>query len=795
MSNHVCRLDEVSRADAEAVGRKAGTLGELLSAGFPVPDGFVLTVDAFGKTGGEEDLAQLREPVRAALAELGADDAWAVRSSGVDEDLAGGSFAGQYESVLDVRGLDAVLDAVKVCWDSAGSDRVASYRQGRGIDGSGRMAVLVQRMVPAEAAGVAFSANPVSGDRAEAVVSAVRGLADRLVSGQATADEWVVRDQAQHRSGTERAITPEQACGVAELARRVERHFGAAQDIEWAIDGGEIMLLQARPITALPEAQRKIEFEVPEGFWLRDSYLRRPWTPMQRSLLQDGLNEVNWRLFEYGLMYGFEYRDIGGWSYLRFVPLGERTGERVGRIIGAVAAGEPARVVERWYTEWQPDIEARVKAMRDRDLTGLSDTGLAEHLQAARVLSTVSNEVHFRVGGASSFVWGELGFTCSELLGWDAFQALRLIVGVPGKTTEPGLRLTELARMAAADPAVRELLPSGDTARILAADAEFATAFGDYLREYGSRTMGQDITQPTLAEQPELVLRLVEAQLKSDSDPEAEFGALAGNRERAYAEAVAGLDDAQRDRLAEAVRLARRSYPVRDDSAFYTHVMLAVLRRGVLELGGRLAARGLLADPADVFLLDLAEALDALRDGADRRELADVRRAERAWATAHVGPPFYGEPPQQPSEKDSAAWLDSLDPASRRTIEIVLWVGRTATPVAEAQATATGLRGLAASGGRYTGTVRVILDETEFHKLRPGDVLVCPETNAQWSVLFGSVGALVTDTGSILSHPAIIAREYQVPAVVATGNGTHVLRDGQLVTVDGDSGTVDFIES
>ncbi|MGW0520082.1 PEP/pyruvate-binding domain-containing protein [Crossiella sp. NPDC003009] len=790
MNDTVRRLDQVTRADAGLVGQKAGMLGELRAAGFPVPDGFVLTVAA-----DEAGLDRIRESVRAALAELGADGAYAVRSSGVDEDLAGGSFAGQYESVLDVRGLDEVLAAVRVCWDSARSDRVTAYRRGRGLDGSGRMAVLVQRMVPADAAGVAFSANPVTGDRAETVVSAVRGLGDRLVSGAASAQEWVVREEPRRRSDGEEVLTPAQAGAVAELARRVERHCGLAQDIEWAIAAGRILLLQARPITALPEQRPEIEVAVPEGFWLRDPYLRRPWTPMQRSLLQEGLNQVNWRLFEYGLMHGFEYRDIGGWSYFRFVPLGERTADRIRDIVTAVACGEPAEVIERWHTEWQPDLAARVRAMRDRELPRLTDAALAEHLLAARELSTESNEVHFRVGGASSFIWGTLGVTCAELLGWDAFQALRLVVGIPGKTTEPGFRLAGLARLAAAKPAVRELLPTGEVDRILAADREFATAFADYLSEYGSRTMGQDITKPTLAEQPELVLRLVEGQLTGEHDPEAELAALAENRDQAYAEAVAGLPGPAADRLAEVVRLARRAYPVRDDSAFYTHVMLAVLRQGVTELGRRLTARGRLADPADAFLLELPEALAALRDGTDQRKLAERRRAEHAWASTHPGPPHYGEPPAQPSEQDSASWLGSLEATARQTIEIVLWVGRTASPVAQAQATATGLRGLAASGGQYTGTARVILDETEFHKLRPGDVLVCPETNAQWSVLFGSVGALVTDTGSILSHPAIIAREYRVPAVVATGNATQLLRDGQLVTVDGDTGAVDFIES
>ena len=224
--SYVLSLDTLTRADSQVAGAKAANLGEMARAGLPVPDGFVLTTDAFDRfmqanglpadsTPARVSAAPLPDDVTAALAAAAApfgDVAFAVRSSGVAEDLPGASFAGQYESVLEVRGLEA-LAAVRRCWASAFSERIATYRAARGQDAS-RMAVLVQRLVPAAAAGVAFTANPVTGARDETVVSAVRGLGERLVSGQASPDEWIVTaDTAVCQSRPEGAIEAEQARG------------------------------------------------------------------------------------------------------------------------------------------------------------------------------------------------------------------------------------------------------------------------------------------------------------------------------------------------------------------------------------------------------------------------------------------------------------------------------------------------------------------------------------------------------------------------------------------------------
>ncbi|MGA7271871.1 MAG: PEP-utilizing enzyme, partial [Acidimicrobiia bacterium] len=199
-------------------------------------------------------------------------------------------------------------------------------------------------------------------------------------------------------------------------------------------------------------------------------------------------------------------------------------------------------------------------------------------------------------------------------------------------------------------------------------------------------------------------------------------------------------------------------------------------------------ARGVTDETDDVLYLELDEAVAALAEDTELRSLVRQRRGEQAWINAHPGPPSYGTPPPGPPS------FDFLPADARPLMESILWSNEVIMAVDETNREADSpdaiVTGMGGSPGEYTGPVRVVMDESEFDKVRPGDVLVCPATSPVWSVVFPVIGALVTDTGGLLSHPAIIAREYRIPAVVATGNATPRLHDGDLVTVDGTAGTV-----
>jgi phosphohistidine swiveling domain-containing protein len=791
-------------------GRKAATLARLAAAGFPVPPGVVLPAALFESASGEREV-----PAEVATALLDAVRAWgevplAVRSSGVEEDSAEASYAGLFTTVLNVRGNAALVKAVRECWGSAFNARVTSYAGSE----PPRLAVLVQPMVAAEAAGVAFTADPVTGERGCVVIDAVVGIGERLVSGAVTPDRWVIRgEEVYQHSAEEQAIDVPHARSIADLARRVEAELGGPQDIEWALVDDEVTLLQARPVTALPIQPVPIPIEVPPGYWTREaSHAPLPVSPFSVAALLDPVNSsIRHMAAELGLLFdGLEARTIGGWEYMRVVPLGGREPprlpgwfapamfrlvpalrRRIHDSVAAIQADVPAALVQRWWREWRPDFDTRIQTLRERRFAALADADLDAQMTEVRRLIADGMEVHSRLHGALAMVLGEFAFTCRDLLGWDETDTFSLLSGTSTISTEPARALADVAALATSK--VRALLTQAAPAdEVLAADQDFEAAFTRYLTVYGCRAPSlstQEIAEPLLEERPDLVLALVRDQLDSGFDPNGQQK-LDQQRDAAANEARVKLSSGDLSRFERVLDRALAAYPVREDNAFFTlGAPVGLLHRTALEFGRRLASRGQITAIQDIFFLRPDEACARLADGTSAHQVVDRRKGERSWALAHPGPASYGRDPGPPPP------LRGLPDEARLANEAFLWYADRVLAM-EAQGgseESSRLTGIAASPGRYTGTVRVISSEAEFDRLRNGDVLVCPATSPVWSVLFPSVGALVTDSGGILSHPAIIAREFGVPAVVATRVGTAQLHDGQVVSVDGNTGTVEVL--
>jgi pyruvate,water dikinase len=326
---------------------------------------------------------------------------------------------------------------------------------------------------------------------------------------------------------------------------------------------------------------------------------------------------------------------------------------------------------------------------------------------------------------------------------------------------------------------------------------EIAAAYDEYVHRYAFRALRYEVIEPNMDEQPEIVGQLLQDQLRRATDLRSEIAQLRRDREDAKRTAAAALrDETTRARFGELLAEAERVYPTREDNEFFTvSVPLALMRRAALEAGRRLTTNGVTLSETDVFFLSADEVTEALQRPTEDGMLASAvveRRAGFNAAVASSPPPSFGREEAPPP-------LDVLPGAAREAMQAMMYAREkifqletTDTGVAgepAAQRTAE-IAGRAAARGTYTGTARVIMGEHEFGKLQAGDVLVCPITSPVWSVLFAKVGALVTDSGGILSHPAIIAREYRIPAVVATRNATTRLRDGQRVLVDGDAGIV-----
>jgi pyruvate,water dikinase len=371
---------------------------------------------------------------------------------------------------------------------------------------------------------------------------------------------------------------------------------------------------------------------------------------------------------------------------------------------------------------------------------------------------------------------------------------LTLLEGLSTTSTEPARQLAHLAQLASAKPAIRDLLARIDEttpAELADLDAEFARAFSDYVEANGHRAIRFDVVDPNLAEMPHLLLRLVADQLEVQFSPDHVADEARRRRSEAADEArsrLASRPAADRERFERALTRAREAYPTAEDKTWHTQaVQTALLRYLGLEIGRRLVERGQLPTIDDVFFLEAEDARSALFDGADRSETARLARGQRAWAIAHPGPVVLGEPPSGEPP------FDLLPPAARFVNQAAMW--GFAQFFGRAGEMREGIvAGTPASPGLYTGTVRVVMGEHQFRKIRPGDVVVCPVTSPVWSVVFPTMGALVTDRGGILSHPAIIAREHGIPAVVGTGNATDVLEDGQRVTVDGGRGLVELTD-
>ena len=758
-------------------GGKAEGLSALLAAGLPVPPGVVFEA---------APRASAPSIARAAVAEARIHN-WrtvAVRSSAADEDGAISSGAGAYETVLSVPAddVDAITDAVDVVLASIGETG----------------AVIVQRMVMADAAGVAFTVDPVTG-APTVVVNAVAGLGATLVSGAAT--PWIA-EMARSVQGSvetgalaadEGPIDAETLSEIVRLALAAEAARGAPQDVEWAVEDGKVWLVQSRPVTALAE-QIPIEVVVPPGYWVRDpTHGRLPRTRMTSSVLDED-HAVLPMVREFGMLATFSGRRIGGWHYVTIVPVGapppapgktppKLPGWLVSTLIRMSGAGRAqlraarramktdaaGRLMDEWDDHLRDDLQARILAYQDVDLGGLDDEALAAELSSRAETMRRSAELHFRI--AMPYALGLFDFVefCRARIGWPAEQTLEMLSGLADVASDPGRALAAIAA-----------LPLDSVER--------AEAHERFVRYYGCRALDIEVAEPTLAESPHLLSALIEAAA----------GAEPVDLEAAQAEARRRVADHARSRLqgphiAEFDRLlktAERVYGLRDDNVFLAiDAPLALVRYAALEVGRRLAARGTLDAPDDVFHLTTDEAAEALRSRhplEGLREAARHARGERAWAIAHPGPISYGDDPG-PAPKFSG-----LTRAERAATEAEMLMGELIMPSITALSEGEDgvLRGVPASPGRVTGPVRIVHAEADFDRIESGDIVVCPGTRPSWSVIFPLIGGLVADAGGALSHPAIIAREYGVPAAVAVVGATDTLRDGEVVTVDGSEGSV-----
>ena len=863
MGRYVLDFQEIDRTRSATVGGKGAALGELSRIeGIHVPAGFCVTTDAFRRVmttapsiGDRLDrLSRPRpddhEAIRALSAELrrtiegiavpddlvaaitgalamhGERAGYAIRSSATAEDLPAASFAGQQDTYLNVVGPTAVLQHISRCWASLFTERAVIYRLRNGFDHRRvDMAVVVQRMVFPRAAGILFTADPITSNRKVASVEASFGLGEALVSGLVNADAYQVRDgevvartiatkrraiHALPTGGTREqaidparrkqpALTDTQLTRLAELGRRIEAHFGQPQDIEWCLTDDDFQIVQSRPITTLfpiPAAsdrenhvyvsvghqQMMTDPMKPLGLSLWQLTTRRPMYEAAGRLFVDVTRELASPARRAGFVRVMGQGDplIGDALHTivergDFIPALPNEDAVAAPSVRPPAAIEtdPA-IVADLIGRGQASIAALKRDIRMKTGSELLDFILADIQELRRILfDPESNRVWMTAMDASSWLNEHLRAWLGERNAADT-----LTRSVPNNvTSEMGLALLDVADVIRRHPEVVAFLEQVndesflDELPVLAGGREARDAIRAFLDKYGMRCVGEiDITRPRWSERPSTLVPIILGNVKN-FEPGAgerrwEQGRReAGAKELELLERLRALPDGERKaeqarRMIDRVRtfMGYREYPKYGMISRYF-----LYKQALLEEAERLVQARVIGEKEDIFYLTFQEFRDIVRThrGDDQliRQRRDAFRSYRSLTPPRV--------------------LTSDGEAITGTYR------RAGLP-------AGALVGLPVSGGTVEGRARVILDMARAD-LEAGDILVTAYTDPSWTPLFVTIRGLVTEVGGLMTHGAVIAREYGLPAVVGVEHATKLIRDGQRIRVHGTDGYVEFL--
>jgi pyruvate,water dikinase len=867
-NRYVLGLAQVDRTQIAVVGGKGAHLGELSRIdGVRVPAGFCVTTDAFARTvrtapsldqqigrlarvqAGDRDAirtmsAEIRETIEEIvvpadvadaiedeIAQLGDDAAFAVRSSATAEDLPTASFAGQHDSYLNVAGVVAVLQHVSRCWASLFTDRAVTYRMKNGIDHRlVQMAVVVQRMAFPDAAGILFTADPVTSNRTIVSVEATFGLGEALVSGLVNADVYKVRDGevvskavgkkqlAIHATSAggiqENAIDPArqeqpvltdaQAVRLAQFGRRIEAHFGCPQDIEWCLVAEDFQFVQTRPITTV--------FPVPE----RDDTENHVYVSVgHQQMMTDPMKPLGLAMWK--LTTAPAPMHVAGGRL--FVDVTERLASPASRValLEVMGRGDPlirdalgtvldrgdfipapadgattlpppggppstidtdAAYVDALIARAQESIAALQRDIRTKTGPALFDFILEDIPEMKRILFDPQSQQAIMAGMESTW-W--LNDHLQDWLG-EKSAADTLAQSAPNNvTSEMGLALLDVADAIRPYRDVVAFLHEVqdddflDAAPLANLDGgpEAREAIGSYLHTYGMRCVGEiDITRPRWGEHPAALLPALLGNIETFDPGEAERRFERGKqqarqKELEVLERLRELPQGEQKadetkRMIDRVRIfiGYREFPK------YSMVnRYFIYKQAMLREADRLVQAQVVRDRDDIFFLTFDELHEVLR--SNKVDVALIQRRKDAFAT-----------------------YDSLRPPRVLTSDGEAVAGS----YRRGDRPAGALIGVAVSAGTVEGRARVVLDMADAD-LEAGDILVTAYTDPSWSPLFVAIKGLVTEVGGLMTHGAVIAREYGLPAVVGVEHATELIEDGQRIRLNGSDGYVQVLET
>jgi len=837
-SRVVAPLSHFDRGSIVLAGGKGANLGELIKGGFQVPRGFVITTAAYDlliqatglQVSIQEMLSSLQidnstsvtamsqkmhtifrsacipvpvvDEILKAYNQLGS-AAVAVRSSATAEDLPEAAFAGQQETLLNVVGEQALLVAVRACWASLWSERAILYRARQQVDQTTvKLAVVVQKMVPADVAGVMFTANPVSGERGELIIDANPGLGEAVVGGLVTPDHFVINrrrrrvkvqtlgrreviihakmgggtDQtnATQETTTTPALPPQAVLKLSQLGVDIERHYGIPQDIEWAwiqenTKVGKFYILQSRPMTALPEPLKvsgPMKMVIP---MLAEMWPTRPY-PLDMTTFTGTIE-----------------RAIGNLLVALIGKSAPNPDESFIEEDGVILQFKPPQVrpspsmlftpwITMWRTRhydlqrWEDDpllaeFMEKARTLDKRDLHSLTWNQNIETLREA--LSLIPKAMQLRERYLPQAVLGLAGLWLLLVRARRSDQFGTLVSGVKTKTTETNQALEDLAEQIRTHRTLQDLFANNDVQTLQSTlqksneGQAFLKQFEKFLDKYGHRETALTISQPAWQDRPDNVLAILKVLAETKPQQSKSYDAWQKARDQLLSRSILGTR-LLRNLFLKSLTKTRLLFQIREDTHFYATMVQPTIRHVALELGSRLVEAGALDEVEEVFHLQLSE----------------LEEMGKSW------------PPSEQTIKQIRS-LVARRKAKRASLANTPMVDpRLLTATPQAQAKDVLLSGTSGSPGIATGPAKIVHDVTEFGKLRAGDVLIAPVTNPAWTPLFQRAIAVVVDTGGSASHAAIVAREYGIPAVMGTMNGTKELEDGQRIRVDGSRGLV-----
>ena len=844
------------QATLEMVGGKGMSLSKLLTAGIPVPEGFHVTTASYkifveknhiqphinklldgidsNNTSQLENVStqigmlfhngempqEVSDAIKTAYAGLG-NIAVAVRSSATAEDLPDASFAGQQETYLNIQGENEVLDAVKRCWASLWTACAIAYRVKNGIKQEiVALAVVVQKLVFSDASGVMFTLNPINGRRSAMIVNAAWGLGESVVSSLVTPDTIVVDKNAERivsyeaankeimtvrtSDGTEEIPTPEQlrkkhaltrnqVMRLTQLGEKIEKYYEMPMDVEWALEKDKLYIVQARPITVLPPEWTLPEKDVIYTKGSLAEHLPNPVTPLFATLGLEIVNRASALLWidmfgksakkllpengAYTIINGYVYLSANSKPLLIAVKsLSPRSLRRA--LTNSVARWETARkefedVIKQWEEKPMHMLNAH------QIMEGIQTvfygaciyfTRIQLTLPAASISETLFTK--FFQGAAR-----RAGITDTSvlLLGFDtiALQSEKNLWDLSEwakQNNTLGFYLKSNPATKIAEDFKSSILPAQVSQEVW---VEWKSRINAYFKEFGCTAYEFDFAYATPQEMLTPTFESIKAFLEEKGEnPYSRQIAFEKRRKQAENEILQQIGGHRKKLFLKLLHWAQNTAPMRENAIYLMGMGHPLIRRMLQEISERLLTGGAISHLDDIYWLTKTELETLITQLEKNIPLSNLSEAIPARQAEHDTFRGYVSPSQLPEKNKKAV---SHATQIQKDGKIVL-------------------TGIGTSAGVVTAPACVLNSPADFEKFQPGSILIAVTTTPAWTQLFASASAIVTDIGGPLSHSSIVAREYGIPAVMATHTATRSIKNGQMITVDGSEGTVTIDE-